>query len=46
VGGLNFGGVAVDFLKKEFGLDWFADWTLGKVAKDLHFLLRKKPENS
>ena len=36
-GGLNFAGVAVDFLKKEFGMDGFADWVLGKVAKDLHF---------
>jgi len=44
-GGLNFGGVAVDFLKKEFGMDRFADWALGKVAKDLHFILRRKPAN-
>jgi len=42
---LNFGGVAVDFLKKEFGMDRFADWALGKVAKDLHFILRRKPAN-
>ena len=29
--------MAVDFLKKEFVMDRFADWALGKVAKDLHF---------
>ena len=41
-GGLNFGGVAVDFLKKEFGMDRFVDFVLGKVAKDLDFYYDKK----
>ena len=34
---LDIGGSGIDFMKRHLGMNRFADWALGKVAKDLAF---------